>query len=143
MNYYEGDNLGSLSKIEVIEHYRLVGNAPLQLAPGAAWFEIPFKEESGKLNLKSIPSDNGRIYTYSGRFYFNRMRSEIDQAMGPYLNDTAVFRLTDMNGEVYIIGAPGSPATISENGDTGQKFVNENGTEFTFSIDQPYRALKA
>jgi hypothetical protein len=141
MDYYEGDNLGSIKAIEVIEHFNLLNTNPVQIRSGSAWMSIPFKEESGKMNMKSVLSDNGRIYTYSGRFFFNNMRKEIEDGLSPYLDDVAVLRVTDMNGRSYLIGAPGSPVTIAENGDTGQRYINENGIEYTFAIEQSVRAV--
>lgn len=140
MEYYEGDNIGGLAKIEAIEHNNILSLDPLIIATGSAWFEIPFKEESGRMSPKSEMTANGRVFTYAGRFFLQRLRNEVDIAITPYLDDVAVLRITDMNGRVSIIGAPSTPVTIGESADTGQRYVNENGIEYTFTIDQYFRA---
>lgn len=142
MNYYEGDNVGSLAKAEIIEHYKIASFNPAILKPGCTWIEIPIKDQSGKLSIKGTDTDNGTLYSYSGRFYIHNMRDEVDDTLNNFIGKIGVLKLTDMNGRIYIIGAPGMGVNLTIVGDTGQTFVNENGTEYQFSIDQTFPALK-
>ncbi|MNL59804.1 hypothetical protein D3C87_1835590 [compost metagenome] len=71
------------------------------------------------------------------------MRDEVDKIMMPLLGKKVIFRLTDMNGRVYLIGSPDDGVNLSINQNTGQTYVNENGSEFLFDIAQVYPALTA
>lgn len=143
MNYYEGDNVGSLLKVEFIEHYNLASFNPSVPGPGFDWTDVPLKEQSGVLKVKIEDTDNGKVYTYSGKWNIHNMRDDVDAVMINLVGQISVLRLTDMNGRIYIIGAPGIPVTITINQDTGEKYINENGTEFLFTVEQPFAALKA
>ncbi|MNL18008.1 hypothetical protein D3C87_1391310 [compost metagenome] len=143
MNYYEGDNIGACAKAEFIEHYNLASFNPAVPLAGESWTEIPFKVETCQLQIKILNTENGPVYTYSGKWKMHNMRDEVDDVMFKLVGQITVLRLTDMNGRIYVIGAPGMPVNISINQDTGERFVNENGSEFIFSIDQPFAAVKA
>ncbi|RQO65090.1 hypothetical protein DBR40_24780 [Pedobacter sp. KBW01] len=141
MNHYEGDNFGSLAKVESIEHFNVKSLNPVTLMPGAAWKNIPFKEETGQKRLKTDDTENGTVYNYSGSFFISNIRKEVETELNPFLGQMLMLRVTDMNGLVSIIGAPGMPVTLKKNHDTGKKYTNENGTEFIFEIDQSFPEL--
>lgn len=143
MTLYEGDNIGSVQKAEIIEHYKIQSMNPVVLKPGTSWIDIPFKDESGNLFLKTEDSDNGPIYNYTVQLFINNMRAEVDSALNGFLTPVGVLRVTDMNDRVYIIGAPDRPVTMNETGGTGQKYINENGSMFDFTSAQSERALNA
>lgn len=143
MDHYEGDNIGSLLKAEFAMHTDFDSFNPVSLKEGKAWTNIPFKEQSGKITGSSEDSENGNIFTYQGKFFIHRIREEVRTELHPYLGQHIVMRLTDLNGETYIIGAPGMPVTLSVTSDTGENYTNENGSLFSFSISQPYEYLKA
>jgi hypothetical protein len=144
MNYYEGDNIGSIKAVEIIRHDLPIGFNPVYLPIGSTWTLIPFREENGELVLKTEESDNGPIYTYSGSFFVHNMRDEVDQVMIPFCGKAiAILRIMDMNDRVYIIGTPDAPVTINANGSTGKKYTNENGITFNFTVDQTTEALRA
>jgi hypothetical protein len=141
MEFFEGDNIGGLSNIEIIEHFNVRSLVPVELVEGKVFTEVPFKNESGQFKIKEEDTDNGTVYAYSGRFFLHSMRNEVDSGMAKFIGQVSVMRLTDMNGRKYIIGAPGKPVTISKNGDTGQRYTNENGTEFSFQVAQMESAI--
>ena len=141
MEFFEGNNIGGLSSIEIIEHFNIRSLKPLNLVAGKDWTLIPFKDESGQMVIRTADTDNGPVYTYSGRFFIHNMRDEVDQAMENFIGQKSIMRITDMNGRSYLIGAPGKPVTLLPNGDTGQRYVNENGMDFNFNIEQDSPAI--
>jgi hypothetical protein len=144
MNYYEGDNIGGIRTLDIIRHDLPIGFNPVQLPIGSSWINIPFKDESGVLIPKTELSDNGTIYNYSGSFLIPNMRDEVDQELLPFCGKAiAILRIIDMNGRVQIIGSPDTPVTLNLAATTGQKYTNENGSQFNFSVDQIAAALPA
>lgn len=142
MNYYEGDNIGGAKKIEIIRCDLPIGFNPVQLPIGAIWTNIPFKEETGVLAVKTEATDNGPVFTYSGSLTAPNMRDEVDQVLFPFCGKAiAIVRYTDMNNRVYILGSPDCPVTVNLAAYTGQKYINENGSTFNFSVDQSSAAL--
>ena len=142
MNYYEGDNIGSLLKVEAAYHTDFSGFNPLSFYTGKSWLEIPFKEQTSALFLKVADTANGLVYGYSGKFFIHHLSDEVDDTLYPYLGQISVLRLTDMNNRVYIIGSPGLPVTMETSTGTGDKYTSENGQEFSFKVDMINRALK-
>jgi hypothetical protein len=144
MNYYEGDNIGSIKAIDIIRCDLPTGFNPAVLPIGAVWTSIPFKQESGVLVPKIDVSDNGPVYNYSGSFLIPNMRDEVDLLLMPFCGKAiAILRITDMNGRVYIIGSPDAPVTLNLAATTGQKYINENGAMFNFLVEQTTAALPA
>lgn len=144
MNHYEGDNIGSLKNIEVNGANLLTGWKPAKFPPGAAWTSIPFKDESALMTFKTEETDNGPLYIYTGTFFIHNMRDEVDEILLPFCAITlGIFRITDMNDRVYIIGTPECPVSLNVSATTGQKYINENGTTFNFSVSQPTPAVSA
>jgi hypothetical protein len=144
LTYHEGDNIGSLRTVEIILHTLPVAFNPVQLPIGSTWTVILFKDETGVLILKTEDSDNGPIYNYAGSFFIHNLRDEVDQVLLPFCGKAiAILRLTDMNGRVYIIGSPDAPVTLNLAATSGQKYINENGSTFNFSVDQTSPALRA
>ncbi len=144
MNYYEGDNIGSIKAVEIMRHDLPISFNPVYLPIGSSWIPVSFKDENGEFQLKTEKSDNGPIYTYSGFFFIQNMRDEVDAAMIPFSGKSiAILRIKDMNDRVYIIGTPDAPVTINAAGGTGKKYINENGVTFNFTVDQTAEALRA
>ena len=144
MDYYEGDNIGSLKTIEIIRHDWPIAWHPVALPEAVEWINIPLKEESGIMTIKTEETDNGVIYTYAGSFFIAHLRDEVDQVLMPFCGKSeSILRLTDMNDRVYIVGMPDCPAKINLSATTGQKYVNENGTAFNFSVEQIVPAISA
>ncbi|RYD76892.1 MAG: hypothetical protein EOP55_10495 [Sphingobacteriales bacterium] len=143
MNHFEGDNIGSLLKAEIAHHSDFDNFNPAVFKAGKDWINIPFKEESGSFKGGNEDSDNGQIYSYEGKFFIHRVREEVRKALHPFLGQHGVMRLTDLNGEVYIIGAPGMPVTLTVTAGTGEKYSSENGSLFSFAVVQAFEYLKA
>lgn len=141
MTHFEGDNIGSIRKLEYCPHYGFSSFNPAVLAAGFSWLEIPFKDESCQLFLKIRDTDQGILYSYSGPFTIHHQRDEVESALFPYVGKHLIFRLTDMNGRVYIIGLPGSPTSLNIDTKTGIRFTDENGSSFVFEIDQTVKAF--
>ncbi|MCX2473556.1 hypothetical protein OQZ33_04345 [Pedobacter sp. MC2016-05] len=143
MNHYEGDNIGSLLSAEIAHHTDFDNFNPAVFKAGKSWIKIPFKEESGSFKGGNEDSDNGQIYSYDGEFFIHRIREEVRTELHPFLGQHGVLRLTDLNGEVYIIGAPGMSVTLTVSAGTAEKYAGENGSLFSFAISQPFEYLKA
>ena len=143
MKHYEGDNIGGLAKIRIAFHTDFESFNPEVFKAGKDWLDIPFKEESGQLQPSADDSDNGIVYNYSGKFFIHRLRPEIENELNTYLGQVSVIEITDLNDEVYIIGAPGMPVTLQLGGDTGAKYTSENGAGYQFDIDQMFQYLRA
>ncbi len=141
MQHYEGNNIGGIQKVEHCPHYGFSGFYPAVLANGYAWAEIPIKPESGALYLKVDDTVHGLLYTYSGPFFLHNQRDEVEDELYPILGTSRILRITDMNGRIYIIGAPGCPVTITLNASTGQRYVDENGAGFSFQVEQTTKAV--
>jgi len=143
MNHFEGDNIGSLLKAEFALHTDFESFNPALFKTGKAWQNLPFKEQSGSFKGGNEDSENGNIFSYEGKFFIHRIREEVRTALHPYLGQHVVLKLTDLNGEVYIIGAPGMPVTLSVSASTGENYSTENGSLFSFAISQAFEYLKA
>lgn len=137
MNFFEGDNIGSLAKLEITLHSNFDNFNPAVLSAGKTWLNIPFKEQTGSLQIETADTENGNVYTYTGDFFINRLRPELAE-LNAYLGQFVVMRITDLNGEVYIIGAPGMPVTLTLAGGTGKKYTSENGASYIFVIEQAF-----
>lgn len=135
-----GDIIGSIYKMEAAHHTDLTGFAPVEFLAGKGWQQIPFAEENGELRLAVQETDNGLVYAYSGTVAIQRLRPEVQLALLPYLGQGSVLRITDMNDQVYIIGAPGLPVNLQLDGSTGQQFTGRNGYTLSFSISQNFEA---
>lgn len=135
MNYYEGDNIGSVLSIDIAFIFDFLSVNPISFKPGRSWLKIPFKEGTGEFTISEEDSDNGVIYSCSGGFYLNRMRGEMDTFMRQYIGSISILRVTDMNGEIYILGDMDAGVTISASGGTGQNFTSENGKAYSYRID--------
>lgn len=142
MNYYQGDNIGSLASVEIALHTDFAGFNPVNFLNGKGWTLVPFKDESGNMSFKVDETANGTVYTYAGRFFLQNLRNEVEETLYPFIGQRAVMRLIDMNGRVYIIGAPGTPVTLAVSGGTGDKYASENGQEFSFKSEQIGPALR-
>lgn len=142
MNHYEGDNFGSLAKLEMTKHFNFSGFNPAVFAQGG-WTNVPFREQTGQLQEETEDSPNGIIYTYTISILVANMRDELDDVIRAYLGQVAVIRATDMNGRVYIIGAPCAPVTLTSAGDTGKNYTSENGTVLSIKHQQYHPALRA
>ncbi|HEY0177044.1 MAG TPA: hypothetical protein VGC08_11745 [Pedobacter sp.] len=143
MQHHEGDNIGSIAKFEIIYNSWVSSLGPVTLNPGRAWLAVPFKEQTGQMKVDTEDNVNGTVYNYSGSIYLHNMRDEVDQAMNPFLGQVSMIRVTDMNGRIYIIGAPDFPVTVTSSGDTGKTYVSENGKEYQFKIEQTFEATQA
>lgn len=143
MEQYEGDNIGSIYELLVIEHYKIQKMNPVTLLPGASWLNVPIRDQSGRIRSRVSASDNGPIYSYQVEAFINHMREEVNVAMDIFHQGIAVLKVTDMNDRVYILGEPNRPVTMEESGDSGQGFASENGTSFDFSISMDHRAPSA
>lgn len=137
---YIGDLIGSIYKLEAAYHTDFSGFAPAEFLAGKGWQEIPFPEENGGLRLSVQETDNGPVHSYSGSVFIHRLRPEVQIALLPFLGQVAVLRVTDMNDQVYIIGAPGLPVTLSLDGGTGDQFTARNGCTLHFSVAQNFPA---
>ncbi|KAA8483750.1 hypothetical protein BDE36_1786 [Arcticibacter tournemirensis] len=140
MNFHEGDNIGSIAICEIAFPFSFSSFNPAVLAIGYTWLSLPLDDQSGSLNLKVSDTDNGPVYTYSGGLKIHNLRESVDNTLYRYVASGAVMRITDMNGRIYIIGAPDEPVTVSLNGGTGEKFADENRQQMQFKIDQAHPA---
>lgn len=143
MQHFEGNNIGSIAKLEIAFHTDFSSFNPAVLQNGKQWFNILFKEESGFLKINVEETENGLVYSYSGAFFIHRIRPEVVNEVNPYLGQLTVMRITDINGEVYIIGAPGVPVTLTLDAQTGEKYTAENGSNYTFATQQSFPYLMA
>jgi len=142
MNHYEGNNIGSIAKLEITSCYLISGFNPVTFYPGGSWINVPFKEQTGELKEETEDHVNGTIYTYSGSIFVPNLRDEIDATMRMYIGQTSMIRATDMNGRVYILGSPHIPVMLNSSGNTSKTFIGENGKEFQFKVEQNYPALR-
>jgi hypothetical protein len=140
MEFYEGDNIGGISALALIEHFNVKSINPLVLVPGKGWKDIPFKDQTGQMLEKSDDSDNGTIYSYGAKVFVHNQRNEVDLELNPFIGQVAIAKVIDMNGRTRIIGSPDAPINFQKSADSGQRYVSENGTEFTFKIEQSFPA---
>lgn len=138
MNYYEGDNIGSVQRIEIAFYFDFESVRPPVLKSGRSWNNIPFKEGTGEFSISEDDTDNGIVYACSGGFFLPRMREEVDTFMRQFLGAVAVIRVTDMNGDTLILGDLGQGVSISGSGATGQNYTSENGKSYSYKIEQSY-----
>jgi hypothetical protein len=143
MTHYEGDNIGSIAGFKIAHTYDLQSFNPVTFKNGRKWLDVPFKEQSGNLALKVEDTPNGPVYMYSGNFSIHNLRDQVDNEMHPFIGSNSVAMVTDLNGRVYVIGTPEIPVTLTMSGGTGQRYVDENGQEFQFKVDQIKKALGA
>lgn len=143
MEHFEGNNIGGLLSIEICLHKIPTGYNPVTFPSGHNWLNIPFNTETGELNPDAKDSENGNIHSYAGRFFLHRLRPEFKEQLNIFLGKRSILRLTDMNGETYIIGSPDCPALLELNSGTGRKFASTNGAEYIFKCEMPFEALTA
>ena len=143
MIQFEGDNIGGIAKVEILFHNDFLSFDPAVPKDGRNWKDIPFKEQTASLDISVEDSENGPVYSFSGKFTLQRLRPELQSELGPHIGQLNVIRVTDMNNEIYIIGAPDMPVTLSHSGSTGSKYINENGITYSYTIEQPSDFLRA
>lgn len=140
MEIFEGNNIGSLKKVEIILRDYIQSLNPLVLKAGKSFTEIPLTPQKNLLSEESEETDNGTVFKYAGKFYVHRIRKSIKDEMRIFLGKRTVMRLTDMNDEVSIIGYPGNEVTLTTKATTGESFTSQNGIEYNFSVDMPFQA---
>ncbi|WP_316743404.1 hypothetical protein [Pedobacter antarcticus] len=143
MQEHQGNNIGSIAAFEITHQLDLIGFNPVTFIPGLSWTKVPFREQGGRIKEVIEETENGMLCTYTGSIILPCMRDDVDLVMDKYLGQKSVVRITDMNGRIYIIGAPGLPVEIGSTGDTGENFTNENAKQFEFKIAQPFKAMRA
>lgn len=141
INLFEGDNIGSIARIEIANHTDFESWAPAKFFKGKAWQTIQIAGESAELKRRTKDDPNGIIYTYSGFFDIHTVRDEVETKLMPFVGKRAILRITDNNGRVYIIGKPLNPVTLEEESTTGKSVKNKNGYQFTFSVQQTSAAV--
>lgn len=140
MEIFEGNNIGSLKKVEIVLSADVESLYPLTLKSGKTFTQIPLTPQKNQLSIKTEETDNGTVFAYTGKFYVHNIRQTVNQAMQPFLGKRSVMRLTDMNSQVYILGYPGNGVTLTKTASTGENYTSQNGTEFNFSVDMPFEA---
>jgi hypothetical protein len=143
MDHFEGNNIGSLLKVEICLVNQINGYNPVTFTAGNNWFDIPFDNENAELSISSQDTVNGMVYRYNGSFFLHRLRQEFKEKLSPYLGKRSILRITDMNNEVYILGHPGNPVRLDNSGGTGRRFSSQNGMMYSFSSDMAFEALTA
>ncbi|MNK53034.1 hypothetical protein D3C87_719850 [compost metagenome] len=143
MELYEGDNIGSLLSVEIAHQADFASFNPAIFKAGKDWVNVPFVPEKARFNLGEEETKNGPLFSYGGDFFLNKLRDEVFTDLHKYIGRKAVLKLTDLNGEVYIIGAPGYPCTLAFDGGTGGNYTDANGGKYQFKTDQPFRFFRA
>ncbi|MFN8406979.1 MAG: hypothetical protein U0X71_05805 [Sphingobacteriaceae bacterium] len=133
---FEGDNIGSVARLEIAYHTDFESWDPATFKSGKSWQSIEITGETAELKRKAKDDPNGIVYTYSGFFDVHAIRDEVELNLMPYVGKRAVLRLTDSNGRVYIIGKPQNPIALEEESTTGKLFKNKNGYQFNFLVSQ-------
>lgn len=141
LSQYEGDQLGSIKKVEAAYHTSFTSFNPAVFAGAASWQQIQFTEETGSLFLKVNGTSQGLLYKYSGGFGVPKLRDEAEDALLPLIGKVLILRITDMNDRIYIIGAPNIPVSLELDGETGNEFKNASGYRIAFSVEQTWKAF--
>ena len=140
MEFFEGNNIGSLKKVEIILRDDIQSLNPLVLKPGKTFTDIPLTSQKNSLSEKTEETENGTVFSYSGKFFVHRIRQEVKEAMRVFLGKRTVMRVTDMNDEVSILGYPGNEVILTLTANTGENYSSQNGTEYNFSVDMSFQA---
>lgn len=138
---HEGDNIGGIARIEIAHVTDFLGFNPIVFKPTKAFAELPFVPGSGMLKDEENDTKNGAQYSYAGLFAVQRPTSSTENILRPYIGQASVLRITDLNGEVLIIGSPACPVELSRETDRGRKPSDMSKMEIRFSVTQPHPAL--
>ena len=136
VSIFEGDNIGSISNIEIAHHTDFERWHPAKFHSGNNWQNIEITGEMAELKRKTKDDPNGIIYTYSGFFDIQSIRDEVEINLMPFIGRKSILRITDNNGRVYVIGQPKNPVLLEEESTTGKLYKNKNGYLFSFSVVQ-------
>lgn len=141
LDHYEGDQLGSIKRIDAAYHTQFESFNPAVFLSGFSWQQIAFTEETGQLRLSVRDSEQGIIYKYLGSLSIPKLRSEAEDAILPLIGKLTVLKITDMNDRIYIIGGPNSPVNMELEGDTGSEFKSSSAYVVSFGVEQTWRAF--
>jgi hypothetical protein len=140
MEIFEGNNIASLKKVEVILQDDIESLNPLALKSGKSFLNVPLTPQKNNLTIATEDSENGTVYNHSGKFFLHRVREEIFTSLGNFVGRRSVLRLTDMNNVIYILGTKDNCVLLNFKANTGESYTAQNGVEFTFSVDMAFRA---
>ena len=138
---FEGDNIGSIARLEIAYHTDFESWDPATFKSGKSWQSIEIGGKTAELRRKTKDDPNGIIYIYSGFFDVHMIRDEVELNLMPYVGKRTVLRITDSNGRVYIIGNIHNPVTLEEESTTGKLFKDKNGYQFNFLVNQIIAAV--
>lgn len=141
MILHSGDNVGGVAQYELCHVDDLVSFYPVRFKPGRYWQCVRHVPETGTLADEELDTDNGVTYSYSGSFkrQYPSERDELD--MSRYMGKCTIWRITDMNRRIYLLGTPENPVSLSRSGNRGARPSDMAHNEFKFSVVQVDRAM--
>lgn len=139
--FHEEDNIGGLASIEIAHTSKIQSFNPLVFKPGAYWQAVEFHPTSGLLKDEVNDSDHGTYYTYAGTFKIHKKTKDLEKHIDPFLGQCIIMRITDMNGYSLVIGGPEYPVQLFRSSESGSMPADMNHYAFSFSVNQPNRAL--
>lgn len=123
MNPFTQPNIESLSKLEVIPAGNIVSITPVNTNPlaqinvellyGASFEEIPFTIGTGEMTENTESDDSGEYLSQQITIEVPKTRREVDEWIDKRAMLDLVLAVTDMHGNVRLVGSPDQPARLS------------------------------
>lgn len=135
--------LGSIQKVKFVLQTGIATYNPLVLGAGVTYDELEILPEAARLSIAVQETDNGKLYSYRLDFKHLSLRDEVDNLLDKYVGTRSVFVVTDMNDRVYVLGAPGTPCTLSYDADSGTQATDQSIYSINVAVAQTFKALSA
>lgn len=141
MNRYTQPNIEGISKLEVIAAANIVDIAPTNTNPlaqikvtllyGASFEDIPFTIGTGEMIEATESDDSGDYHSQQINIEVPKTRREIDEWIDRRAHIDLVLAVTDMHGNVRLVGTPNQPARLSVNNTNPAS--GRNAYQFSFN----------
>jgi len=147
---YEDVNIGSISKIEMIEISNVVDilttsnpikNSDIKLKNGSEFEYIYFTPKTGKFSSEHKNSDNGELFNKSIMFKIPKFRSDVYADLIRRINQYHLLLCTDCNGISFLLGSKYSPVQLVFVSDIPSEVNQYNGWTMKAFVKTPEETL--
>lgn len=142
MEKYTAPNTAKICKIELINFAsvdemktdQLLHETELVLLPGKSFTQIVFTEESATINVVEEGDDDGSLpyRRVAVEFQAPKVTGLRNASLENWKRQMLICRVTDMHGQIFVIGTIKSPATLTYASTISGKAAESNS--FTVTI---------
>ena len=138
-------NIGSITKLEIAPAANITLGIPNQnnevtVSNSGTWDEPKIKYQSASLEIEEKTSRAGSRFTSTLKYELPKVGPDNHQSAHKYVNKPLVIRVTDGNGNKYLVGTPQRPVFIVTTSKIPPSPGGFNGYEFEVKTETPHPA---